>query len=298
MPNPPRSRYEFIQEIPSSFWRLKIPSWGKFLTFPITEKDISAYAEFARKLATAASKVILPLFRTQMDMEDKAPNAMFDPVTKADRDAEQVMRDLISDQYPDHGIEGEEFGLTRPDSRLRWILDPIDGTKSFVSGVVSWGVLIGLLVDDKPVLGVLHQPFLDETYLGYNKSGLLVSHQGTRSLKVRRCTDIGKAVLMTTSPRLFGTDEKYGQFKLVENKTRMTRYGGDCYNYGLLASGHIDLVIEAGLQRYDIAPLIPIIEAAGGIVTDWTGGNPIETGTVIAAGDARIHAATVELLAS
>ncbi len=263
--------------------------------------DISEFAGFARQLAGAAEKIVLPLFRTTMAMEDKAgsepgePRALFDPVTQADRDAEFAMREMIAKRYPDHGIEGEELGLTRGDARLRWILDPIDGTKSFVSGVVGWGILIGLLFDDEPILGVLHQPFLKETFLGYTDAASFFSPSGERRLKVRSCAGLDQATMMTTSPQLFDQKEEYPRFQTVEKEVRMSRYGGDCYNYGLLAAGHIDLVIEAGLQRYDIAPLIPIILAAGGMVTDWSGGNPMDTGTVIAAGDARVHAAALEL---
>jgi len=262
----------------------------------LTQNELSEFSAFARELAAAADEIVLPLFRTPMDMDDKNPDAMFDPVTKADRDAEQVMRDLISKRYPDHGIEGEEHGLTRPEARMRWILDPIDGTKSFVTGVVSWGVLIGLMCDDEPALGVLRQPFLGETFIGHDGLARYLANSTEKPLGVRACPHIGQAILMTTSPLLFPGPGELERFQNVEQQVRMSRYGGDCYNYGLLAAGHIDLVIESGLHRYDIAPLIPIIRAAGGIVTDWQGGNPLETGTVIAAGDPRIHAAAMELL--
>lgn len=261
-------------------------------------ETIRDYADFAQELAAAAASVILPMFRTPMAIDDKAPEAMFDPVTKADRDAEAIMREMITKRYPDHGIEGEEHGLIRPESRMRWILDPIDGTKSFVSGVVSWGVLIGLLCDDRPVLGMLHQPFLGETYLGYEGCATYALKEKTNAIQVRPCSELKQAILMTTSPQLFDQSAELPLFQKVEQSVRMSRYGGDCYNYGLLAAGHIDLVIEAGLQRYDIAPLIPIIRAAGGIVTDWHGGNPLETGTVIAAGDTKTHAAAIEILAA
>ncbi|MBZ0218774.1 MAG: histidinol-phosphatase [Fimbriimonadaceae bacterium] len=261
-------------------------------------ENLREYAAFARELAAAAAGVILPMFRSPMKIDDKAPNALFDPVTQADRDAETIMREMIADRYPEHGIEGEEHGLTQAEARLRWILDPIDGTKSFMTGVVSWGVLIGLLYDDAPILGLLHQPFLGESFLGFEGNATYLLQDETRRLQVRSCSHISQAILMTTSPQLFEQTAELPRFQNVENKVQMTRYGGDCYNYGLLAAGHIDLVIEAGLHRYDIAPLIPIIEAAGGIVTDWKGGNPLETGTVIAAGDAAIHAAAMDLIAA
>ncbi len=239
------------------------------------------------RLGDIAAAATLPHFRhaTKVDNKD---DAGFDPVTVADRDAERAMRSAIAAAYPDHGIVGEEFGSENPDADLVWIIDPIDGTRSFISGVPLWGVLIGLLERGKPKLGLMVQPFTGERYIGDGATARYEGPDGNRPLKTRPCASIDEAVLFTTAPNLFSDDER-SAYERVEHEVRLARYGTDCYAYCMLAAGFIDAVIEAQLNPFDIMPLIPIIEGAGGKVTDWQGGPPPDSGQVVATGDARLH---------
>ncbi|MBB3809085.1 histidinol-phosphatase [Pseudochelatococcus contaminans] len=257
-------------------------------------------ATFADRLAAASANVTLPLFRTPLDADDKSDDGVFDPVTAADRDAETAMRALIRDAYPEHGIEGEEHDDERTDADYVWVLDPIDGTRAFISGLPLWGTLIGLKHKGKPVFGLLHQPFTGETFTGATFPGeepVSLYRRGSirHDLRTRARPELSEATISTTSPRQFSgaTLEAYDR---VERQCRLARYGYDCYAYAMLAAGHVDLVVEAGLKPCDILPLVPIIEAAGGIVTTWDGAPVTAGGTAIAAGDARLHEAALALL--
>jgi len=258
------------------------------------------FAAFVEKLADVAGETILPFFRTALGAEDKNIGGMFDPVTEADHAAETAMRRLIELTFPHHGIIGEEFGNLREGAEYVWVLDPIDGTKSFIAGIPTWGSLIGLLHHGRPTYGMMVQPFAQERFVGDGRGafwrGPGCNHAITkRVLKTRDCASLAKATLMTTSPLLFDA-EKLEAFRRVEAKVRLSRYGCDCYAFAMLAAGHVDCVIEAGLQPYDIAPLVPIIEGAGGIVTAWDGGSPARGGDVVACGSQRIHADVLKLL--
>ena len=259
------------------------------------------FVGFVEDLARASGETILPFFRTAIGAQDKSGGGVFDPVTEADRAAETVMRRMINHSFPSHGIIGEEFGAQRDDSEYVWVLDPIDGTKSFISGMPVWGTLIGLQHNGRPCYGMMHQPFTRERFSG---DGISATWRGIgpmdtpaeRKLRTRACGSLAEATLMTTHPSLLaaGTLEP---FRRVEEKVRLSRYGGDCYSYCMLAAGHVDLVIESGLNAYDIVALIPIIEGAGGVITSWNGGSPAKGGAVIAAGDKRVHEAAMQLLA-
>lgn len=260
---------------------------------------VLALETFFEELALKSGEVILPFFRSQLTVSDKMPGASFDPVTEADRGAEVVIRAMIRKAFPEHGILGEELGDDRIDAEFVWVIDPIDGTRSFVCGIPLWGTLIGLMRDQTPVYGVMHQPYTGELFRGDGKKAHL-RHQRNGSstekrLCVRPCESLADAYMMTTSPRLFGAHE-IERYSAIEAATRLTRYGADCYAYMMLASGQIDLVIESGLKPYDIVPLVPIIEGAGGIVTTWTGERVREGGAIIAAGDARVHAEALHAL--
>jgi myo-inositol-1(or 4)-monophosphatase len=253
------------------------------------------FAAFVDQLATAAGDAILPFFRTALSVEDKNPGRAFDPVTAADRAAEGAMRTLIRRMFPDHGIVGEEYGDEHADAEYVWVLDPIDGTKSFISGMPAWGTLIGLTRFGKPVFGMMHQPFLRECFSGDGQITRYRGPAGERQLIVRPCADLKDTVLFTTSPRLMD-DVDRSAFSRVEEAVRLSRYGGDCYAYCMLAAGHIDLVIETGIKPHDIVPLIPIITGARGIVTTWSGEDAHAGGRIIAAGDRRVHAAAIAML--
>jgi len=260
----------------------------------VTVIDFSA---FIGRLATASGETILPFFRTSLSIDNKSVSHDFDPVTEADRAAEAVMRRLIKSQFPQHGIVGEEFGNERTDADYVWVLDPIDGTKSFIAGFPIWGTLIALLHKGVPVFGMMHQPFIGERFSGDNKTSHYQGPSGERRLAVRRCAALKDATSYTTSPLLMNESDR-AVFGRIERAVRLSRYGGDCYSYCMLAAGHLDLVVETELKPYDIAALIPIVTGAGGVVTNWEGNGAQDGGRIIAAGDARVHEAALKLLNS
>jgi myo-inositol-1(or 4)-monophosphatase len=254
------------------------------------------FAAFVDELATVSGETILPFFRTALSVEDKGRPGSFDPVTAADRAAELAMRALIHKTFPGHGIIGEELGREGADAELVWVLDPIDGTKSFICGMPAWGTLIALLRAGEPVFGMMSQPFTGERFSG---DGVCASYRGpagARELRVRPCPGLREAVLLTTSPLLMNADDR-AAFGRVEKQVRLSRYGGDCYAYCMLAAGHVDLVIETELKPHDVLPLVPIIAGAGGLITSWEGGPPHGGGRVVAAGDKRAHDAAIRVLA-
>jgi len=252
------------------------------------------FSSFVDQLAAASGEIILPFFRTALTIENKKPGG-FDPVTAADRAAEDAMRTLIAKNFPEHGILGEEFGAVRTDAEYVWVLDPIDGTKSFIAGMVAWGTLIGLMRSGEPVFGMMHQPFTREHFSGDGGAARYRGLGGNRELRVRACADLSDAVLYTTSPLLMNAADR-ALFGKVENKVKLSRYGGDCYAYCMLAAGQIDLIIETEIKPHDIVPLIPIIAGAGGIVTTWENGPAQGGGRIVVAGDRRVHQAALEML--
>src|SRR5215207_3218192 len=253
------------------------------------------FAAFVDELAEASGEALLPFFRTSLAIEDKSRGGPFDPVTAADRAAEGAMRALIQRTFPDHGIIGEEFGSEHTDAEYVWVLDPIDGTKSFIAGLPAWGTLIALTRFGEPVYGMMHQPFTRERFTGDGGASRYRGPAGERALRVKRCAELSEALLMTTSPLLM-KDADREIFGKVEGAVRLSRYGGDCYAYCMLAAGHVDLVLETELKPYDILPLIPIIAGAGGVITTWENGPAHAGGRVVAASDKRVHAAALELL--
>ena len=252
------------------------------------------FTSFVDQLATASGDTILPFFRTALAVENKKAGG-FDPVTAADRAAENAMRALIRQHFPAHGIIGEEYGSERADAEYVWVLDPIDGTKSFISGMVAWGTLIGLMRMGEPVFGMMHQPFTRERFSGDGGAARYRGPGGDRDLRVRACESIDDALMFTTSPLLMNAADR-SAFKRVEDRVKLSRYGGDCYAYCMLAAGQIDLVIETELKPYDIVAIIPIVTGAGGIVTNWENGPAQAGGRVVVAADKRVHAAALELL--
>ena len=253
------------------------------------------FTAFIGRLATSSGETILPFFRTSLSIDNKRNSHDFDPVTEADRAAEAVMRRLIKSNFPQNGIVGEEFGSEREDAEYVWVLDPIDGTKSFIAGFPIWGTLIALLHKGTPVFGMMHQPYVGERFYGDNGSAQYRGPSGERKLAVRRCASLKEATSFTTSPKLMNAADR-AAFGRIEDSVQLSRYGGDCYSYCMLAAGHLDLVVETELKSYDIAALIPIITGAGGIVTTWDGKPAQGGGRIIAAGDPRVHEAAIKLL--
>ncbi|SPF77301.1 Histidinol-phosphatase [Aliiroseovarius pelagivivens] len=249
----------------------------------------------ANALADAAREAVLPFFRSSDLTADNKLAEGFDPVTEGDRAAEKVMRELLAELRPEDAIFGEEFGAKEGTSGLTWVLDPIDGTRGFLSGTPTWGVLIAVGPDTGPQLGIIDQPYIKERFLGGFGEAWVEGPLGRRDLKTRTTSDLSDAILFTTFPEV-GTAEEGEAFHAVSHRAKLTRYGMDCYAYGLVAAGQIDMVIEAGLQSYDVQAPIAVIEAAGGIVTDWQGGPVHQGGRVVAAANADLHAQALEVL--
>ncbi|MBL6957674.1 MAG: histidinol-phosphatase [Rhodospirillales bacterium] len=247
--------------------------------------------EFAGRLADAVRPIALRYFRQPVDVAAKDDDS---PVTIADQKAETAMRALIEETYPDHGILGEEHGGVRTDAAYLWVLDPIDGTQSFVTGKPLFGTLIALLKDGVPILGVMDMPALDERWIGAR--GQTTTYNGA-PVKVRPCTDLKQAWIYATSPHMFPEGD-FEAFEALRKQCRRTIYGAECYAYGLLANGQVDLVVESTMQPYDFCALVPIVEGAGGMITDWAGGAlKLETdGRVAAAGDAGLHEKAINVL--
>jgi histidinol-phosphatase len=253
--------------------------------------SLDSYLTLANELADAAGAVIRPYFRTTLTVDDKAD---LSPVTAADRAAEEAMRRMIAARFPAHGIIGEEYGRERADAEFVWVLDPIDGTKSFISGVPLFGTLIALAQRGRPILGVIDQPISRERWLG--AAGRGTTHNGV-PIRCRACPTISAATIFATTPDMFkGADAS--SFARAAGAAKLVRYGADCYASGLVALGFADLVIEASLNVYDFGPMGPIVEGAGGIVTDWHGA-PLglsSDGRVLIAGDKRTHSDALALL--
>jgi myo-inositol-1(or 4)-monophosphatase len=256
--------------------------------------DADDLRAFLDRLASAASEAIMPHFRAAASVETKS-ETRFDPVTIADRAAEQAIRNLIGSKFPDHGVIGEELGSERTDAEFVWVIDPIDGTRSFITGLPVWGTLIGLMRNGRPILGMMVQPFTGERFAGDGTSAWYSGPGGDRPMRTRGCTALQSASLFTTTPAMFtGPDRE--AYDRVERSVRLARYGCDCYAYCMVAAGNADVVIEAGLQAYDIVALIPIVEGAGGHLTDWQGNSAAKGGYVVAAGDRRLHDRVIEML--
>ena len=253
--------------------------------------DLDAFVALGLSLADAAGEVIRPYFRKPIAVDDKPD---LSPVTAADREAEQLMRSLIESRFPDHGILGEEFGSLREDAEYVWVLDPIDGTKSFISGVPLFGTLIALTQAQRPILGIIDQPISRERWVGV--AGHQTMFNGAAA-HCRGCSGLAAATLFATGPDMFRGAEA-AAFDRLSRAVKLTRFGADCYAYGLLAAGFIDLVLEARLKPYDFCAMVPIVEGAGGVATDWRGAELglASDGRVLVAGDRRVHEAARALL--
>ncbi|WP_343789618.1 histidinol-phosphatase [Brevundimonas kwangchunensis] len=249
---------------------------------------MTEFERFIVELTSAAAEVTLPFFRSDIGHVDKGGAAGFDPVTEADKQAEAAIRKVIAARYPDHGVIGEEYGEDRPDTEFVWVLDPVDGTRAFIAGLPLWTTLIGLRHNGRPVVGAIAQPYLDEVFVGGPSGGQLISRGGSRPLKTRPIETLNDAIIATTDPAIF-TGSELGAWTQVRAAARLARLGCDAYAYAMLADGRIDLVAESGLKVWDWSALVPVIEAAGGEVTNWRGETPDGSGQILAVGDARIR---------
>ncbi|WP_295694814.1 histidinol-phosphatase [uncultured Maricaulis sp.] len=273
----------------------------------MSDHDFQADLRIAHAMADAARAAIAPYFRTRLDIENKL-SAGFDPVTQADRASETAMRELLSRQAPQDAILGEEFGTsagtgtgtgsgTGPGTgERRWVLDPIDGTRAFIAGLPTWTVLIALEVAGKPLLGVIDQPHIGERFSGWPGGAHYSRADVSQPLAVSTCRALDQAILASTDPYLFDGAER-DAFEAVRSATRLCRFGFDAYAYAMLASGGVDLVVESGLQIYDVQALIPVVTGAGGVVTNWRGGDPSAGGQVVAAANRELLEQALERLA-
>jgi myo-inositol-1(or 4)-monophosphatase len=261
----------------------------------MSQPNWTELTQFALALAEASAREILPHFRRDIPVDVKA-SVVWDPVTEGDRAGERVMRQMIEQHYPDHGIHGEEYGLKPSRSGLTWVLDPVDGTRAFISGMPTWATLIGLNFEGKPKVGVMNQPFVGETFYG-NPDGAWSRHRGMlRKLATRPARPLAQATFTTTAPELYRNDAEKGVLSRLSRAARLTRYGGDAYFFCVLAAGQIDLALDAHMEPYDIAPLVPIIEGAGGIVRTWERGDAAMGGNVIAASSTAVYEEALALI--
>ncbi len=263
----------------------------------IDELDRAVLIETAHEMADAARKAILPYFRAKdLHADNKDPGG-FDPVTVADREAERAMREVLATRRPNDGILGEEYGKVAGSTGLTWVLDPIDGTRGFISGTPTWGVLVAVGDESGPFFGVIDQPYISERFVGGLGEAYSIGPIGQAPLWCRNTEELGMATVFTTFPEI-GTGAEARAFRRLATRCNLARYGMDCYAYALLAAGQIDLVVEAGLQPYDIQAPIAVVNSAGGLVTDWQGNVAHMGGQVLAAANAGIHAAAMEVLNS
>ena len=287
---------------------------------PNSDTSLRSYLEFANQLADVAAQKVMPFFRQNLDIEDKSTPGNsndasaistdatgFSPVTVADRQAEQAMRAMIGERFPQHAILGEEYGESAPTNEAlqtgagqtgqwTWVLDPIDGTKSFITGMPTWGILIALNDGTRPVIGVMDQPVTGDRFTGGPDGAFIGETPQKTRLATRSCAALEDAVLFCTDAAMFEYPADRAAFDRVASRVRLTRFGADCFAYCMLAAGLVDLVIEGDLKPYDIQALIPIVEGAGGVITSWDGGSAQHGGLVIAAGDPALHDAARKLL--
>jgi len=251
-------------------------------------ENLTEFKKFIYYLANLSANIIKPYFRTEVSIEQKEDKT---PVTVADKNAEEAMRKAIIEEYPEHGIIGEEFGSYKEDAEYKWVLDPIDGTKSFICGALSFGTLIALLKNDEPVLGVINQPILNEFLIGDNKTTYINNDPAS----VRNCNDISEAVLLTTDHINIGEYQDRQKFERLIRNVRLYRSWGDCYGYYLLATGFVDVMIDPIMSFWDTMALIPIIKGAGGIITDYKGDDPANGNSIIAASPG-VHSQVIKCL--
>lgn len=262
----------------------------------LTKEQVAEALAFAKEAMRAAGKIALKYFRQPLAVDNKLGERGFDPVTCADREVEQHLRDELAARFPDFGIIGEEGGTTTGSGDVNWIIDPIDGTKAFISGFPTWGMLLGLQQGGQVLAGLMHQPATGELFCGSSAGGFLQQNGATINLQTRPTERLADAILYSTHESMFVEETNLAAFRRIAGKARLQRFGGDCYAYCMLALGQIDLVVEDTLQPYDIVPLVPIIEAAGGVVTDDRGNSPLNGGFVIAAATRQLHEEAMSLL--
>ena len=256
--------------------------------------NIKEFLKFGNQLADNSRKISLKFFNKKINIHSKS-NIKFDPVTVADTSIQNYINNSIKKKFPSHSIVGEESSLIQ-DSEYEWCTDPIDGTRSFITGFPTWGTLISLSYKGEVILGIVDMPALNERYIGYNKVAYKIANNKKKILKVKKNKDLSKSILSSTSIYEFKTNKDKDNFNKLSKKVNSVHFGGDCYQYCLLADGHIDLIVETGLNSWDIRALIPIINNAGGSIKTWQNGNPMDGGKIIAASNVNLLNKGIDIL--
>lgn len=257
--------------------------------------DVSEYVEFIVRVIRSAGGITLPYFRRAIEVQNKGKHGEFDPVTQADRECEAYLRNRIEAAFPSHSIVGEEFTDTNAGSTT-WYIDPIDGTRAFVTGMLHWGVLLAVYDGTHPLVGAMFQPFTQELFIASEEESWYEHGLEKRALQTRATTDLSQSMLGATSPRMFQPGAVLEKFNRLEDVVELTRFGGDCYLYGLLAIGSLDIVCESSLKRIDVIPVIPLVEKAGGVITDWQGESPVAGGNIVASANEILHEKVLKVL--
>lgn len=261
-----------------------------------SKEELQGFVEFGTRIVRQSGEIALKYFRSDLNIENKSQGNRFDPVTAADTEVEEYLCREISQQYPDHSVIGEESGASGGNGIYKWLIDPIDGTRGFVAGSPMWGTLLGLTENGKALAGFMHQPFVGETFIGSSSGAFILDEKGSKQIYTSRKENLSDAVLSCTHLSMFPSGKALDSFIGIAETCRFSRFGTDCYGYALLAHGFVDVVVEAGLKPYDIMPLIPIVEAAGGIVTNWQGESVEQGGDVIAAANTELHEQALKIL--
>ena len=262
------------------------------------EEQIQTLTDFMTDIAQESGDIALKYFRSNMKVENKQSGGKFDPVTLADTEIEEFLRGRIEAQYPGHAIVGEETGETEGSEAFKWFIDPIDGTRGFVAGSPMWGTLVGVMEADECVAGVMNQPFLKETYVGNKAGSYLINAEGKTQIQCSKTENLEDAILCCTHLSMFHTGKALDRFINIADSCRFSRFGTDCYGYGMLAHGFVDLIVEAALKPFDIMALIPIVEGAGGVISNWQGGDVSQGGDVIAAATPALHQQALKRLST
>ena len=260
----------------------------------VSAEQRQEFLQFAQQAARLAGAVVLPYFRTSISAQNKVEGKGFDPVTVADQGAEEAIRKAIGSTYPDHGIYGEEFGF-KAGNGLTWVIDPIDGTRAFMSGMLHWGILLALFDGEDPIVGVMYQPYTDTLDIKVGDTAWMQRGELTQQLLTSQCESVAQATMTTTGTTWFSPQQLFGYGQLRES-VRMHKVGGDCYLFGMVAMGQIDLGVEGRLNAYDIQALIPIVRGAGGVITTWNGGNPSMGGDIVASANMTLHEQALVML--
>jgi len=261
-----------------------------------TKEEVQALVDFAIKIIQESGDIASKYFRTNLDISNKQNDGKYDPVTLADKEIEDYLRRKIMESYPGHTVIGEEAGETSGPDAFKWLIDPIDGTRGFIAGSPMWGTLLGLMEGEECVIGLMHQPFVKETYVGSPEGAFILNDEGKTQIHTSNKEQLSDAILCCTHLSMFHTGKALDSFVRIAEICRFSRFGTDCYGYVLLAHGSIDLVVESSLKAYDVMPLIPIVEAAGGVITDWQGNSVANGGNVIATANPALHEQALKIL--